>query len=68
MVKTDFKKLCPIHHFNYSGEKCPFCEKERINNLVNRFKETKKSQSVVSEREITQDDLKKLRDKFNSKN
>lgn len=68
MVKSIFKKVCPIHRFSYSGEKCPFCEQERINNLVNKFKGTKMKPSTEKEREITKDDLNRLINKFNKKN
>ena len=26
------KSICPVHHYRYTGARCPICEKERINN------------------------------------
>lgn len=62
------KLICPIHHFSYSGSMCPFCEKERIDRLAQRYKveETVHIENK-KEREITQNDLQKLMNKFNRK-
>lgn len=34
------KQTCPIHHFTYSGDHCPFCEKDRVSNMVVRHKKS----------------------------
>ena len=31
------KQICPIHRFSYSGNKCPFCEQERLEHLAKKF-------------------------------
>ena len=68
------KQICPVHRFSYSGSVCPFCEKDRINRLAHRFVKTIESNDVNDhndkkeiQREITENDLQKLMDKFNSK-
>ena len=68
------KQICPIHRFSYNGKKCPFCEQERLDNLAQRYVVVDKSDVVgnVNIQEhynnpITEDDLKKLTDKFNVK-
>lgn len=60
------KKFCSTHCFNYSNIKCPFCEKDRIRNLTHRFyKETKIVPKLVEEeKEVTINDLEKLKLKF----
>ena len=47
------KQICPIHRFSYEGNKCPFCEKERIDRLAQKYgkviekvEETKKDKPV----------------------
>ena len=69
------KQFCTVHCFSYSSSVCPFCEKDRINRLAHRFVKTIESNVVNDhnnkkeiQREITENDLKKLMDKFNSKN
>ena len=68
------KQICPIHHFSYSGNKCPFCEQERLENLSKKFVvidhldvignyKPKTSYDI----DITEEQLKKLTDKFNVK-
>ncbi len=68
------KQICPIHRFSYSGEKCPFCEQERLENLAKKFVvidhldvignyKPKTSNDI----DITEEHLKKLTDKFNVK-
>lgn len=68
------KQICPIHHFAYSGAKCPYCEKERLDELAHRFvKKHEENPNVVGnfkiqeryKNPITDDDLKKLATKFN---
>ena len=68
------KQICPIHRFSYSGNVCPFCEKDRINGLAHRFVKTVESNanSVHNDKkrtqhEITENDLQKLMNKFNLK-
>ena len=68
------KQICPIHRFSYSGNKCPFCEQERLEILAKKFVvidhlniignyEPKTKNDI----EITEQQLKKLADKFNVK-
>jgi hypothetical protein len=60
------KKYCPIHCFNYSGSKCPFCEQERVDRIVKKY--TSKEVEITEEsKEITQESLDNLLAKFNSK-
>lgn len=33
----DNKKFCPTHRFSYSEDKCPFCEKDRLNTLSKKY-------------------------------
>ena len=68
------KQICPVHRFSYSGEKCPFCEHERLEKLAQRYVVVDKPDVVsnvnIKERynhPITEDDLKKLTEKFNIK-
>jgi hypothetical protein len=62
------KNICPVHHYRYSGNRCPICENERINNMVRRFapKETPVEEKVE---EILNENLdwEDLADKFNIK-
>ena len=68
------KQICPVHRFSYSGSVCPFCEKDSSGALIQCFGKSRES-NVVSvhnhkkeiQREITENDLQKLMDKFNSK-
>lgn len=61
------KTLCHVHMFRYSGNTCPFCEKERIDKMYKRF--VKKSENQIEHvsepKEITQSDLERLKAKFN---
>ena len=72
------KQICPIHRFSYSGNKCLFCEQERLDKLAQRYVvvdhivdyinllgdyEHKTNNDV----EITEEHLKKLTAKFNVK-
>lgn len=68
------KQICPIHRFSYSGDKCPFCEQERLEKLAQRYVVVDKPDVVgnVNNQErynnpITEEDLKKLTAKFNVK-
>ena len=58
------KTICPIHRFSYSGNSCPFCEKERIDYLAHRFVHEVKKE-IKTDRQINESDLKKLTEKFN---
>ena len=31
------KNYCEKHHLAFNGLRCPYCEKDRINNMVERF-------------------------------
>lgn len=31
------KNYCEKHHLTFNGLRCPCCEKDRINNMVERF-------------------------------
>ena len=31
------KQICPLHHFFFNGNNCPFCEQERIERLSQKF-------------------------------
>lgn len=57
---TEKKTLCELHHFYYLGNKCPLCEKERIDALVKKY-----SPKEFKDKEITENDISKLSDKFN---
>lgn len=68
------KEFCRIHHFFYKTKKCPFCEQERLENLAKKFVvidhlniignyEPKTKKDI----EITEEQLKKLVEKFNIK-
>lgn len=60
------KSICPVHHYRYTGARCPICEKERINNMVRRFVP---KEPVIEEVEEASKDLdwNDLADKFNIK-
>lgn len=60
------KNICPVHHYRYTGARCPICEKERINNMVRRFVP---KEPVIEEVEEPSKDLdwNDLADKFNIK-
>ncbi|MDE6285042.1 MAG: hypothetical protein K2M17_04785 [Bacilli bacterium] len=61
------KKYCNVHHFNYSGYKCPFCENDRISSLSHRYVKVVEvvKPKVENNREITQNDIERLKEKFN---
>ena len=61
------KTICPIHHFSYSGSVCPFCEKERLDRLATRFVKEEDRRKPLKEKEITENDIQKLLNKFNKK-
>ncbi len=68
------KQICPIHRFSYSGDKCPFCEQERLEKLAQRYAVVDKPDVVGNYKtktsndiDITEEHLKKLTEKFNVK-
>lgn len=62
------KQICPIHRFSYEGNKCPFCEKERIDRLAQKYgKVIEKVEETKKDKPASEDSLKKLADKFNVK-
>ena len=67
-------KYCPVHCFNYTGTKCPFCEAERISRMVKRYEpkpieKDENKQEFYSE--ITMKDMNaallRLQEHFNNK-
>lgn len=63
------KKYCSIHHLYYTSVECPMCLKDRVSIYEKKYglnQETVKEQKE-SEREITDEDLSKLINKFNVK-
>lgn len=62
------KQFCSIHRFYYNGNTCPFCEKDRIDNLANRYgNKSVVTKKTNSGRVITESDIEKLKNKFNKK-
>lgn len=68
------KQICPIHRFSYSGNKCPFCEQERLDNLAKKFVFIdhldiigKYKPKTSNDIDITEEHFKKLTEKFNVK-
>lgn len=64
------KNYCPTHHLYYNGSECPLCREERTATYVKKFGKTDASEEkkkFKNEREINEDDITKLMDKFNSK-
>lgn len=57
------KNLCETHRVYYRGEKCPYCEQERIEKLSKTFVKEKKT--VKEDREIDENDIARLIEKFN---
>lgn len=77
-MASSIKKYCSIHHFYYNGEECPFCASERVQALSRKFNKdkiedkpkkdsVKKEKNKSNDKEITQTDLEKLKNKFNVK-
>lgn len=65
-----YKAFCSTHRFHYSGDKCPFCEQDRIHSLSKRFNKTQNERVIkqeISKQEITLSDIEMLKSKFNSK-
>jgi hypothetical protein len=68
------KQICPIHRFSYSGNKCPFCEQERLENLSKKFVVIDHlnvlgnyKPKTKNDIDITEEHLRKLTEKFNIK-
>ena len=61
---SEIKKYCQTHHLYYKGEKCPLCEKERIQLMTEKYSPKKK---VEKPKEASKESLKKLIEKFNVK-
>ena len=68
------KQICPIHRFSYNGKKCPFCEQERLANIAKKFVVTDHTEvlgnynpKTSNDIDITEEQLKKLTEKFNVK-
>lgn len=63
------KTYCPVHHFNYSGGTCPFCENDRIMFMVHKFDKPKNKQlkKVINENkeQPSQEQLNALMNHFN---
>lgn len=63
-----YKQICPIHHFRYSGSRCPVCESERIKNMERRLMKKKENESEPTEETVDEElDWSALSDKFNIK-
>lgn len=60
MIK-DYRKFCSIHHYFYNGNECPICFQERIQKFQVSEKKTKEKKS---DKEISEEMLKKLVDKY----
>ena len=45
----EYKKICPTHHLRYSGERCPYCEKERIDRMVRKYIPNKEEEEIEDE-------------------
>lgn len=63
------KKLCSVHHLYFKGVECPLCLEERIKRMEEKFA---KNDEVVPKKknatkEVTEDMLNKLKEKFGSK-
>ena len=68
------KQICNTHRFSYSGDKCPFCEQERIEKLAKKFVVIDHLDVIGNYRpktsndiDITEERLKKLSEKFKIK-
>lgn len=62
------KKYCPVHCFSYTGAKCPFCEQERIDRMVQKHQKFENVNIKIKEpEEITQESLDNLLAKFNNR-
>lgn len=66
------KKFCATHHLYYNGTECPMCLSERLNYYDHKY--NGKTEDVTQEkafkkkdRDINEDDISKLMEKFNKK-
>ena len=61
------KTFCPIHCFNYTGNKCPYCEQDRIRSYAKRYV---KKNNIINEQKDSPsaDDINRLIEHFNGKN
>lgn len=60
----EIKQICPVHHFRYSGKKCPMCENERIANIVRRHSKKSETETNPTEEADKELDWNVLSDKF----
>lgn len=60
-----YKTLCPVHRYYYTGNSCPICQQEKYEMYSRRFV-TPEIQQVKVEKEVTDEDLMKLKAKFMS--
>ena len=63
------KTLCPTHHLFYTAVECPLCRQERLEHYARKYvgSTSEVKPKVEKDREITADDLSKLKNKFNKK-
>lgn len=66
------KKFCPTHHLYYDRNECPLCLHERLNYYAHRYNiENKVNKQTTTDsntaREINEEDIIKLTNKFNKK-
>jgi hypothetical protein len=63
------KTLCPTHHLFYTAVECPLCRQERLEHYSQKYvgNTSEVKPKVEKNREITADDLSKLKNKFNKK-
>ena len=63
------KTLCPTHHLFYTAVECPLCRQERLEHYSRKYagNTSEVKPKVEKDREITADDLSKLKNKFNKK-
>ena len=67
------KTLCSTHHLFYTAVECPLCRQERLEHYSHKYvghtvsNKHEVKPKVEKDREITEDDLSKLKNKFNKK-
>jgi hypothetical protein len=63
------KTLCPTHHLFYTAVECPLCRQERLEHYSQKYvgNTSEVKPKAEKDREITADDLSKLKNKFNKK-
>lgn len=64
---SEDKKLCTVHHLYYKGDRCPMCEKERIENMAQKYRIVDQNDNKKSNksRDINEHDIQRLIEKFN---